>query len=74
MNRVLLYGLLNFFREYVPTFAELTEPIRELLGQDAKPWMVAAGNAVQTVADRIVSTPRWLNMDPAQELRMEVRV
>ncbi len=74
MNRASLYGLLNFFREYVPTFAELTEPIRELLGQDAKPWTVAAGNAVRTVADRIVSTPRWLNMDPAQELRMEVRV
>ena len=32
MNRSSLYGLLNFFREYVPRFAEITEPIRELLG------------------------------------------
>lgn len=32
MNRASLYGLLNFFREYVPPFAELTEPLRELLG------------------------------------------
>lgn len=32
MNRASLYGLLNFFREYVPTFAEVTEPLRELLG------------------------------------------
>ena len=32
MNRASLYGLLNFFREYVPTFAELTEPLRSLLG------------------------------------------
>ena len=32
MNRASLYGLLNFFREYVPTFAEMTEPLRELLG------------------------------------------
>lgn len=32
MNRSSLYGLLNFFREYVPTFAETTEPIRALLG------------------------------------------
>ena len=31
-NRPSLYGLLNFFSEYVPVFAELTEPIRELLG------------------------------------------
>ena len=32
MNRSSLYGLLNFYREYLPTFAEVTEPIRELLG------------------------------------------
>ena len=32
MNRSSLYGLLNFFWEYVPTFAEVTEPIRALLG------------------------------------------
>ncbi len=25
------YGLLNFYREYVPTFAEITEPLRKLL-------------------------------------------
>ncbi len=32
MNRASLYGLLNFYREYVPTFAEVTEPLRALLG------------------------------------------
>ena len=32
MSRASLYGLLNFFREYVPTFAEVTEPLRLLLG------------------------------------------
>ena len=74
MNRASLYGLLNFFREYVPTFAELTEPLRCLLGQDASPWTQEAEDAVRTVADRIVSSPRWLNMDPAEELRMETRV
>ena len=26
------------------------------------------------MANRIVSSPRWLNMDPAEELRMETRV
>ena len=30
-KRVLLYGLLNFYREYIPAFAEVSEPIRELL-------------------------------------------
>ena len=74
MNRASLYGLLNFFREYVANFAEMTEPLRELLGQDARPWTPAAGEAVRAVADRITGTPRWLNMDPTEELRMETRV
>jgi len=74
MNRSSLYGLLNFFREYVPTFAELTEPLRQLLGQDARPWTVEAEEAVRTVAARIISSPRWLNFEPAEELRVESRV
>ncbi len=31
VSRSHLYGLLNFYREYVPTFPELTEPLRKLL-------------------------------------------
>ena len=38
MNCSSLYGLLNFYRDYVPQFADLTEPIRRLLGQDATKW------------------------------------
>ena len=30
-NRASLYGLLNFYRDYVPHFAEMTEPIRQTL-------------------------------------------
>ena len=37
-NRASLFGLLNFFQEYLPNFAEQVEPLRELLGQDSKPW------------------------------------
>ena len=39
MSRPLLYGLLNIYREYVPAFAELVEPLRRLLWQDACPWI-----------------------------------
>ena len=53
MNRSSLYGLLNFYREYLPTFAEMTEPIRELLSQDARPWTPAATEAVRTAARQI---------------------
>ena len=38
MSCLLLYGLLNFYQEYVPAFAELVEPLRVLLRQDACPW------------------------------------
>ena len=31
LSRSHLYGLLNFYREYIPTFAEMTEPLRKLL-------------------------------------------
>ena len=36
-NRASLYGLLNFYREYVPAFTNLVEPLRQLLGQDTHP-------------------------------------
>ena len=65
--------MLNFYRGYVLTFAELTKPLRVLLGQDAKPWTPAAANAVRSVAKKIAATPRWLNLDPAEELRIECR-
>ena len=39
MLHLSLYGLLNFYREYVLAFAKLVEPVRRLLWQDAHPWM-----------------------------------
>ena len=74
MNRASLFGLLNFFREYVPLFSKVTKPLRQLLGQDAKPWTSKAGDAVRELARRVTETPRWLNMDPTEELRVETRV
>ena len=74
MSRSSLYGLLNFFREYVPSFAEVTEPLRALLGQDVKEWTKEAAKAVRTVVERVTTTPRWLNFDPEFELRVESRV
>ena len=34
-NLASLYGLLNFYREYVRAFVELVELLHQLLGQDA---------------------------------------
>ena len=36
-NRASLYGLLNFYREYILAFTKLVEPLRQLLGQDTHP-------------------------------------
>ena len=73
-NWASLYGLLNFYREYVPAFTELVKPLRQLLGQDAHPWMPEAGECICEVAQHVISVPCWLNADLTAELRMETRV
>ena len=73
-NWASLYGLLNFYREYVPAFAELVKPLRQLLGQDAHLWMPEARECVHEVARHVISVPHWLNADLTVELRMETRV
>ena len=73
-NRASLYGLLNFFREYVLAFAELVKPLRQLLGQDTYPWMPEAIECIREVVWCIIFAPCWLNADLTAELRMGTRV
>ena len=73
-NRASLYGLLHFYREYIPAFAELVELLRQLLGRDAHPWTPKAGECIREVARLVIKAPRWLNADLSEELRMETRV
>ena len=74
VNRSSLYGLLNFYREYVPAFAEHMLPLRELLGSDVKPWTERAAAAVRLVLGRVLGSPKWLNPDLDEEVRVETRV
>ena len=74
MSRLSLYGLLNFYQEYIPAFAELVEPLRRLLQQDARPWTNQAVEAVREVAQWVLETPKWLNAMLDEELRMEACV
>ena len=57
-NWASLYGLLNFYREYVPAFAELVEPLCQLLGQDAHLWMPEAGECIREVVHGMSSRHR----------------
>ena len=74
VNWASLYGLLNFYREYVPAFAKLVEPLHQLLGQDARLWMPEAGECIHELVRHIIMVPHWLNADLSEELRMETRV
>ena len=73
-NRVSLYGLLNFYREYIPAFAELVELLRQLLGQDTHPWMPEAGECIREAVQHVISAPHWLNADLTAEPQMETGV
>ena len=73
-NWASLYGLLNLYREYVPAFAELVEPFRQLLGQDTQPWMLEAKECIYKVAQQVITALHWLNADLTAELKMETRV
>ena len=55
-------------------FAELVEPLCQLLGQNAHPWMPEAGECIREVAWHVITALRWLNADLSAELRMETRV
>ena len=73
-NLASLYGLLNFYREYVLAFTEFVKRLCQLLGQDAQLWMTAAGECIPEVVQHIVTVPHWLYADLTAELRMETRV
>ena len=66
----MLYGLLNFYQEYIPAFAELVEPLRRLLWQDARPWTNQAMESVREVVRRVLESPKWLNAALDKELCM----
>ena len=73
-NQASLYGLLNFYSECVPAFAELVTLLCQLLGQDTQPWMAAAGKCLHEMAHHTVIALCWLNVDLLADLHMETKV
>ena len=51
-------GLVNFYREHVPRFAEVAEPLYHLTRDSSEwDWNTAAGNAFEILKARLVDTP-----------------
>ena len=65
LRRSHLYGLLNFYREYVPDFAEVSEPLRKLLSHDSLRWTPEAIEAVRLTITRALAGVPWLAFDPS---------
>ena len=49
LPRASVYGLLSYFRPYVPDFAVRTEPLRKLLAASSSEWNEAHTSLVQDV-------------------------
>ena len=74
VNWVSFYGLLSFFREYIPAFANLFELLHQFLGQGTQPWMLAAGEYICKRAWQIITALCWLNVGLSAKLRIDTRV
>jgi len=71
MNRPTLYGLLNWFKPYLPDFSLRTEPLRLLLAKPHLEWGPEHTQCVRDTVSRILEGVPKLNFDPKDTLRLE---
>lgn len=71
MNRPTLYGLLNWFKPYLPDFTLRTEPLRLLLAKPHLEWTPEHTTCVRDTVSRILEGVPRLNFDPQATLRLE---
>jgi RNase H-like domain found in reverse transcriptase len=74
MNRPTLYGLLNWFKPFLPDFPLRTAPLRQLLAKPHLPWTIEHTNCVRDTVSRILATVPRLNFDPSQTLCLETGI
>jgi hypothetical protein len=72
--RAKLYGLLSYWRNYVPDFAAKTAKLRALLSQDAAPWGNEQADVVRHVVRDILADEPTLNYNPTQQVVLETHV
>lgn len=71
INRPTLYGLLNWFKPYLPDFSLRTEPLRQLLAKPHLEWTTIHTKCVRDTIARILEGVPKLNFDPTATLRLE---
>ena len=69
-----IYGLLSYFRGYVPDFPLRTEPLRKLLAHSHRKWLPEHTACVRETVNRILSGVPTLNFEPSAPLRIETHV
>lgn len=72
MSRAKIYGILSIYREHLPDFASISEPIRELLSNDAIPWGDGHSALAKSIASQLLESQPMLNYDPAETTRLVV--
>jgi hypothetical protein len=71
MPRAQLYGMLGYWREYLPDFAARTVRLRKLLARDAAPWTPAHTEEFRAAVEALLATAPILNLDPTEEVVLE---
>src|SRR5512138_3840463 len=71
MSRSKLYGMLGYWRQYVPDFSARTARLTRLLRKDAAPWGPAHTEEVRAVVKALVEAAPVINFDPASPVILE---
>lgn len=66
-------GMFNYLSKFIPNFADLTSPLRELLKSDnAFLWTLAHDKAFNLLKKKIVESPVLKFFNPSKELKLSV--
>ena len=71
MPRAQLYGMLSYWRQFIPDFSAKTSKVRKLLSQDAGEWTPAHTQEVRKVLQELLEGAPCINFDPQAPVLLE---
>jgi hypothetical protein len=72
--RAKLFGLLNYWRGYVPDFAARTTRLRALLSADAAPWRQEHQEELESLVRAMLAEVPTINLLPGDPVILETHV